>query len=106
MPTFCRKLQVSSFIDMINLGNYNYNIMLTRFSERIFKIWNIRLLEEADAEAGSTLEIDAGHRNKKIGFYPMFLRPFLRISCVVDDSMYACRRNCSSACSQLFKYSD
>ena len=70
MPTFCRKPQVSSSIDMINSGNYNYNIMLTRFSERIFKTWNIKLLEEANAEAGSTLEIDSRHKNMKIGFYP------------------------------------
>ena len=45
-------------------------------------------------------------KNKNIGFYPKSLRPILRILCVVDDSMYACKRNCSSARSQLYNYSD
>ena len=76
MPKFCRKPQVSSSIDMINSGNYNYNIIHTRFSERIFKTWNIRLLEEANVEAGSTLEIDSRYKNKKIGCYPKFLQSF------------------------------
>ena len=40
-------------------------------------------------------EMDSGHKNKKIGFYPKSLRPFLRILCVVDDSMYPRRRNFS-----------
>ena len=47
--------------------------------------------------AGSTLEIDSGHENKKIGFYPKSPQPFLRILCVVDDSTYTCRRNFSCA---------
>ena len=42
-------------------------------------------------------EMDSGHKNKKIGFYPNTLRPFLRILCVVDDSIYARRRNLSCA---------
>ena len=44
-----------------------------------------------------TLKMDSGHKNKNIGFYPKSLRPFLRILCVVDDSIYACWRNFSSA---------
>ena len=36
-------------------------------------------------------EVDSGHKNKKIGFYPKSLRPFLRILFVVDDSKYARR---------------
>ena len=40
--------------------------------------------------AGSTLEIDSGHKNKKFGFYLKFLRRVLRILCVVDASIYAC----------------
>ena len=36
----------------------------------------------------STLEINSGHKNKKIGFYPKSLRPFLKILCVVHDSKY------------------
>ena len=55
---------------------------------------------------GSTLEIDSGYKNKKIGFHPKSIGPFLRILWVVDDSMYACRRNCSSARSQLYNYSE
>ena len=42
-----------------------------------------------------TSEIDSDYKNKKTGFYPNSLRPFLRILCVVDDSMYARRRNFS-----------
>ena len=52
--------------------------------------------------AGSTLEIDSGHKNKKTAFYPKCVRTFLRILCIVDDSIYACRRNCSVVHSQLF----
>ena len=37
------------------------------------------------------------HKNKNIGFYPKSLRPVLRILCVVDDSIYAHRRNFSCA---------
>ena len=44
-----------------------------------------------------SLEIDSEHRNKKTGFYPSSLRSSLRILCVVDDSIYACRRNFSCA---------
>ena len=55
---------------------------------------------------GSTLEIYSRYKNKNIGFYPKCLRPFLRILCVVDDSMYTCRRNCSCARSQLYNYSN
>ena len=55
-----------------------------------------------------TLEIDSGHKNKEIGFYPKFLRPFLRILCVVDDSMYPCRRTSRAlpATSLAINYSD
>ena len=42
-------------------------------------------------------EMDSGHKNEKIGSYAKSLRPFLRIVCVVDDFIYARRRNCSSA---------
>ena len=58
--------------------------------------------------AESTLEIDSGHKNKKIGFYPKSLRPFLQILCVVDDSIYARRRTCRAlpATSLAIKYSD
>ena len=38
---------------------------------------------------GSTLEMDSGHKNKKIGLNPKCLRPFLKIVCVVDD-MHTC----------------
>ena len=34
-----------------------------------------------------TLEIDSGHENKKIGSHPKSLRSFLKILCVVDDSI-------------------
>ena len=37
----------------------------------------------------ATLEMDSECKNKNIGFYPKYLRPFLRIVCVIDD--YACR---------------
>ena len=47
--------------------------------------------------AGLTSEIDSEHKNKKTGFYPNSLRPFLRILCVVDDCIYARRRNFSCA---------
>ena len=33
--------------------------------------------------AGSTLEIDSGHKNEKIIFYPKSVRSFLRILCVI-----------------------
>ena len=33
-----------------------------------------------------TLEMDSGHKNKKITFYQRSLRPLSRISCVLDDS--------------------
>ena len=56
--------------------------------------------------AGLTLGIDSGHKNTKTGFYPKCLRPFLWILCIVDDSIYACRRKCSCARSQLYNYSD
>ena len=46
---FSWKPQVSSSIEMINSDDYNYNIMRTRFSEKIFQIWNIRLLEETNS---------------------------------------------------------
>ena len=39
------------------------------------------------AMAGSTLQLDSGHKNKKIGSYPKCLRPFLRILCDVSDSI-------------------
>ena len=41
--------------------------------------------------------IDSGYKNKKIGFYPKSLRLFLRILCVVEDSIHVCRRNFSCA---------
>ena len=44
-----------------------------------------------------TLEIDSGQKSKKIGFYPKSLRLFLRILCVVEDSIHVCRRNFSCA---------
>ena len=56
--------------------------------------------------AGSTLEIDSGHKNKKIGYYPKSIRPFLRILYVVDDSIYARRRNFSCAPGDLARNSD
>ena len=37
-------------------------------------------------QAGLTLEMDSGHKNEKIGFYPKSIRLFLMILCVVDDS--------------------
>ena len=58
------------------------------------------------SKAGSSSEIGLGHENKKTGFSPKCLRPFLRILCIVDDSIYACRRNCSCARLQLYNYSD
>ena len=51
--------------------------------------------------AGLTSEIDPEHKNKKTGFYSNSLRPFLWIFCVVDDSIYACRRNFSYALGDL-----
>ena len=56
--------------------------------------------------ARSTLEMDSGHKNKKFGFYPKSLRPFLRILCAVDDSMYVCRRNFSCGPGDLARNSD
>ena len=47
------------------------------------------------SKAGSNLEMDSGHQNMKIDLYPKTLQQFLRILCVVDDSIYACRRNFS-----------
>ena len=47
-------------------------------------------------QARSSLETDSGYKNQNIGFYPKSLRPFLPILCVVDDSIYACRKNFSS----------
>ena len=32
------------------------------------------------------LEIDSGYKDKKIGLYPEYLEPVLRILCDVDDS--------------------
>ena len=72
---------------MINSGNYITTFMLTRSSETILKILNIKL---RSTMARLILEIDSEHKNKKTGFYPNSLRPFLRILCVVDDSIYAC----------------
>ena len=31
--------------------------------------------------------MDLGHKNEKIAFYPRSLRAFLKILCVVDDSI-------------------
>ena len=45
--------------------------------------------------AGSTLEMDSGHKNKRIGIHPKSLQPFLSILCVVDNSIYACIKNFS-----------
>ena len=39
-----------------------------------------------------SLEMNSGYKSKNIGFYPKSLRPFLRILCVLDDSMYACKK--------------
>ena len=50
--------------------------------------------------AGSTLEMDSGHKNKKICLYRKSLRSFLRILCVVDDSIYA-RKGTRSAFGDL-----
>ena len=72
---------------MINSGNYITTFMLTRSSETILKILNIKL---RSTMARLILEIDSEHKNKKTGFYPNSLRPFLRILCVIDDSIYAC----------------
>ena len=44
--------------------------------------WHIR--------SWATLEMDSGYKNENIGFYPQYLRPFLRILRVVDD--YAWRK--------------
>ena len=33
------------------------------------------------------LEMNSGFKNKKIGFNPKSVRPYLRILCVVDDSI-------------------
>ena len=49
MPTFCRKPQVASFHSSLKQPYTKSTIMLTRFSERIFEIGNIRLLGEANA---------------------------------------------------------
>ena len=46
-------------------------------------------------KAGLTLETE--YKNKEIGFHPKSLQLFLRILCVVDDSIYACSRNFSCA---------
>ena len=50
----------------------------------------------------------SGHKNKNIGFYPKFLRPFLQILCVVDDSIYALEGTSGAlpATSLVFNYSD
>ena len=36
-------------------------------------------------KARLSLGTDSVYKNKKIGFYPKSLRPFLRILCVVND---------------------
>ena len=44
-----------------------------------------------------TSEIDSEHKNMKTVFYLNSLRPFIRILCVVEDSIYARKRNFSCA---------
>ena len=46
----------------------------------------IYAVKERHGRAGSTLEMDSGHKKKTIDFYPRSLRPFLRILFVVNDS--------------------
>ena len=61
-----------------------------KFIVRCVEIWQFLHKKVGSGRIGSTLEIDSGHNNKKIGYYPKSLRPFLRILCVVEDSIYAC----------------
>ena len=46
---------------------------------------DIQAFTEGHARVGSTLEMDIGHKSKKIGLYLKSLRPFSRILCVADD---------------------
>ena len=49
MPTFCRKPQMASFYSSLKQPYTKFTIMKARSSKRILKIWNERLLEEANA---------------------------------------------------------
>ena len=49
MPTFYRKPEIVSFYSYFKQPYTISTIMITRSSEMIFKIWNIRLLEEVNA---------------------------------------------------------
>ena len=55
-------------------STYIYNIYLRRQRASIVE----------SSTAGLTLGIDSRHENKKTGFYPKCLRPFLRILGIVD----------------------
>ena len=42
-------------------------------------------IQAIKGRAGSTLEMDSRHKDKEVGFYSKFFRPFLRFLCIVDD---------------------
>ena len=49
MPIFCRTPQIASFYSSLKQPYTKFIIMLARSPERIFRIGNMRLLEEANA---------------------------------------------------------
>ena len=53
--------------------------------------------KQRHSRTGLILEIDLGHKNKKIGLYSKSVRPLLRILCFGDDSIYVCGSNFSWA---------
>ena len=56
-------------------------------------LYEILAAKERYGRVDSTLEMNSGPKNKKIGFYPKSLRLFSKILEVIYDSMYACSRD-------------
>ena len=81
-------LQTIKDIDLPNINNTIFRLEFSKFHDRIFDSF-CQIICQQSAWSGWVgpvhLEMDSGH-NKKIGFNLKSLRPFIWISCVVNDS--------------------
>ena len=65
MPTFCRKPQVASFYSSLKQPCTKFIITLSRFSGKIFKIWNNLAKEGAEL---SKPELSSIFRSRMVGY--------------------------------------
>jgi len=66
----------SKWMALKSWAMFVHRVYSIKFIGKCGEIWQFLHKKVGSGRIGSTLEIDSGHKNKKIGFYPKSLRPF------------------------------